>query len=670
MVLHQTIRIPRLSALIASLLIVAFATAESAVSIAAESTPNTSDELTPSDHATADTRIVGGVPIDIASAPYQVFIAEVDLESGQFQAFCGGSIYSDQWVITAAHCAQRAGSLAVDRLRVGFGTNDLSSIPLSRFRPVAGIVIHPEWNSTTFANDIALLKLSEPLPIEPGRVEPVSLPISLPPAWPVAGTTAQVAGWGLLRHGTDLTSNTLQSAAVRVLIDLGDPNCGRYADYGLLYQADSMLCAGVPEAAIGVCRGDSGGGLVVSVGAVRYLAGVTSWSIGCAGEFNDGNQIIFDDWPGVYSRATTFVDWIRAVTATTPPPPPPFDPERPSRIYDTRTFTARLAPGQITEIALPPELAGASAAVVNVTATNAFADGFFTVFACGGQQPATSNGNYVGVSTIANNVIAPIGVDNSICITTGQSPADIIVDLFGFYPDPSQYTALVPTRVADTRQTNNVPTLLPPDTTLAVRLPASVPDDADAVALNVTAANALGDGFVSVWSCDGTVPATSNANYVGISTVANSVITAIGENRSVCIRTGQAPANIIVDLMGYYPASSSTTAIEPRRLLDTRSGSGQIRPGETLTVPVGDTVPADATQVTLNVTAANATEDGYLSVYPCGRPVPATSNVNFVGISTIANSVISTIGENRSICISTGQGATDVIVDLFGYATN
>lgn len=622
------------------------------------------------DEHTSDSRIVGGSTIDISDAPYQAFIADVDLASGRFTAFCGGSIYQTQWVITAAHCVERATTWPFGRLRVGVGTSDLTSVPLSRLRAVSDIIIHPGWNASTFQNDIALLRLSEPVPIEAGCVESVSLPISLPATWPSTGTTGRVAGWGLVRHGTDQASSVLQNATVRVLTEIGDPDCGRYGDYDSLYRAESMLCAGVPEAAVGVCRGDSGGGLVVPIGAVRYLAGITSWSIGCGGEFNDGTQTIFDDWPGVYTRASVFVDWIRSTTATAPPPPPPFDPDRPSRIYDTREFGARLAPGQIAVVALPSELRDASAAVVNVTATNASDDGYFTVFACGSERPTTSNGNFVGVSTIANNVIAPIGLNHSICVKTSQGAADIIVDLFAFYSDTDQYTALTPARVADTRLDGDSAGHLPPGTTLTVPLPASVPNDAAAVALNVTATNALGDGYVTVYPCGQAVPTTSNVNYVGITTVANNVVTAIGTDRAVCIRTGQAAANILVDLMGYYPATGSTTARAPTRVFDSRAGTGRINAGATVPVALDGWVPTDATTALLNVTVANADADGYVTVAPCGQAMPTTSNANFVGITTIANNVISAIGSDRSICIRPSQAAADIIVDLVGVATD
>ena len=87
-------------------------------------------------------------------------------------------------------------------------------------------------------------------------------------------------------------------------------------------------------------------------------------------------------------------------------------------------------------IALDRLVSDAGAVVVNVTVANATGDGFFTVWDCAGPVPGTSNGNFVGVSTIANNVL--VGVDDgAICVQLGQSPAHLIVDVFGSFPEES-----------------------------------------------------------------------------------------------------------------------------------------------------------------------------------------------------------------------------------------
>jgi hypothetical protein len=69
----------------------------------------------------------------------------------------------------------------------------------------------------------------------------------------------------------------------------------------------------------------------------------------------------------------------------------------------------------------------------------------------------------------------------------------------------------------------------------------------------------------------------------------------------------------------------------------------------------------------MNLTIANATGDGFATVWPCDQPKPATSNINFVGISTIANGVVSAVAADGTVCIETGQSAAHVLVDLAGF---
>ena len=92
----------------------------------------------------------------------------------------------------------------------------------------------------------------------------------------------------------------------------------------------------------------------------------------------------------------------------------------------------------------------ASAAVVNVTVTEAAAAGYATVYPCGTQPPTASNLNYSPGTTIPNLVVAKVGTGGTVCVFT-QSTADLVVDIVGFLPAATTYSALVPARLLDTR---------------------------------------------------------------------------------------------------------------------------------------------------------------------------------------------------------------------------
>ena len=75
--------------------------------------------------------------------------------------------------------------------------------------------------------------------------------------------------------------------------------------------------------------------------------------------------------------------------------------------------------------------AGASSAVLTVTATSAQAAGYLTVWPCDQPRPNASNLNYATGTTIANTVLTNLAADDTTCIYN-QSPTDLIVDTNGY----------------------------------------------------------------------------------------------------------------------------------------------------------------------------------------------------------------------------------------------
>jgi hypothetical protein len=158
--------------------------------------------------------------------------------------------------------------------------------------------------------------------------------------------------------------------------------------------------------------------------------------------------------------------------------------------------------------------------------------------------------------------------------------------------------------------------------------------------------------------------------------IANLVVVKVGATGAVSILNGANGAtHFLVDVVGYYKKSGQSagarfTPQSPKRILDTRPGAPVGANAErVLTVRGGTTgVPVDATGIVMNVTAANTTAQGYLTVYPNGQSRPASSNINWGGpTAAIPNLVYSRVGTNGQVRIYNSTGTVDVLADVVGW---
>ena len=137
------------------------------------------------------------------------------------------------------------------------------------------------------------------------------------------------------------------------------------------------------------------------------------------------------------------------------------------------------------------------------------------------------------------------------------------------------------------------------------------------VALNVTAVNPSGSGYITVWPAGQTQPNASNLNFVGGQTIPNMVIVPLGANGQISLFSS-ATVDLLVDVLGWFPTGSSFTGLTPARLMDTRGGPKLNGGGvSNLTVAGRGGVPGSGVgSVALNVTAVNPSGSGYITVWP------------------------------------------------------
>jgi secreted trypsin-like serine protease len=236
-----------------------------------------------------DSEIVGGVNTTIDQNPWQIALTT----NAAFQ-FCGGSIISPSWVLTAQHCV--AGGDADMRVVAGITRKSLQSS--GQIRAINGVYTFPGYSDASLGKDVALVHLATPLDLSGANAKAIGLVTA---AEATAGATnpgvvSRVTGWGTLSSG-GATPDILQTVDVPLI-----SNADASTDYGTTISADQLAAGLRGVGGKDSCQGDSGGPLSVSVGGVRKLAGVVSWGEGCA----------LPDKPGMYARVSSFQSWIAA----------------------------------------------------------------------------------------------------------------------------------------------------------------------------------------------------------------------------------------------------------------------------------------------------------------------------------------------------------------------
>jgi secreted trypsin-like serine protease len=233
-----------------------------------------------------DRRIVGGEKTDIKQHPWQVAL--------QFKGtfFCGGSIIAQRWVLTAAHCFAFSKSGGDWRAKAG-ATNYATA---GAWGEVERVIVHEKYNSSTYENDIALIKLKQP---PPGRV----IPLVDASATLQVGQPLEVTGWGATQEGSGGAKELLKAS-----VPYADTTvCNDPASYNGRVRA-GMICAGYREGGVDSCQGDSGGPLVWRTSDGPVLVGVVSFGDGCARKLKYG----------IYTRVSAYRDWIDRAMAANP----------------------------------------------------------------------------------------------------------------------------------------------------------------------------------------------------------------------------------------------------------------------------------------------------------------------------------------------------------------
>jgi len=248
--------------------------------------------------------------------------------------------------------------------------------------------------------------------------------------------------------------------------------------------------------------------------------------------------------------------------------------------------------------------------------------------------------------------------------------------------------SITPMRVFDSRESSTPLSTSPSGSERIVDVFGSLSASPDVIAVfaNVTMVGAGADGYVTIFPTGRDRPNASTVNFARGETVAASTLIARGPmgTSTVVVVTpkSNSAVDVIIDVFALVTSDPMRTGasvvrtISPGRAHDTRSTS-RIGPGEWRTIPIAgrnldgssDVVPTDGsvTAVAINVTVVNtsiASRPTWIST------VVGTSLANVDKGRVAANFGLVPIASDGSISIYNDAGSTDVVVDVWGYASS
>ncbi|KAJ2744918.1 hypothetical protein GGI20_002568 [Coemansia sp. BCRC 34301] len=248
-----------------------------------------------------DKRIIAGSAVAPGKYPFAV---RLNIQRGDEEYLCGGSLLLNNYVVTAAHCLVDTDTNAIatpDTVSVCYGSNEILDQTCTR---ALNITVNRQYDPSTISNDIAMIEIS-PVALKKGSVETVSV---------YTGQLAEkqtmtTMGWGK----TSNSSPTLPLTLMSVDIAIGTAKDCRVANPGYRSPNGPEVCsANALTPGKDSCQGDSGSPSVVTVDGVVYLAALTSSG---TDPKNPGSaDCATEDGLAFYTRVSYFMSFLTATT--------------------------------------------------------------------------------------------------------------------------------------------------------------------------------------------------------------------------------------------------------------------------------------------------------------------------------------------------------------------
>ncbi|XP_075446770.1 coagulation factor X [Ascaphus truei] len=232
-----------------------------------------------------DTRIVGGRDCKLGECPWQALLVNEENEG-----FCGGTILTHEFILTAAHCMNQSKyfKVVVGELNTRKKEGSESTHRVER------IIIHPKFVKLTYDFDIAIIKLKEAINFTQNIISACIPDPDFADEVLMMQEAGIVSGFGRI-HERGIQATTLQVLQVPYI---ERHRCIESSNFAI---TPNMFCAGFDIDVKDACQGDSGGPHVTQFKDTYFVTGVVSWGEGCAqkGKF------------GVYTKVSKLHKWLK-----------------------------------------------------------------------------------------------------------------------------------------------------------------------------------------------------------------------------------------------------------------------------------------------------------------------------------------------------------------------
>ncbi|XP_062130975.1 collagenase-like isoform X2 [Drosophila sulfurigaster albostrigata] len=246
------------------------------------------------DQYSPSNRIINGENAVSKQFPYQVYLEEhINYD---WRPNCGGVIISNRTVLTAAHCI----SDSIDAFKIYFGAVDRTNIyETGQQRLIVrrkNIIVHLEYDSNQFLNDIALIRLPTEILFDE-YIQPAKLP---DPDKLYDNEIGVVSGWGIFDRDSWYAKNNLQYLNVTIFpYEECKPLVHKY-NYAKFFPS-SFVCLKSSQGS--PCKGDSGGPLAIwNDDGTSTIVGLTSFGV---------SETCEPNMPGIFTRVSSFLQWIK-----------------------------------------------------------------------------------------------------------------------------------------------------------------------------------------------------------------------------------------------------------------------------------------------------------------------------------------------------------------------